>query len=52
MRLSPLRLQHNVSITEAGTEDRLHNYEVNGVHASIESELNTVIETPFSRSST
>ena len=40
------------SIKGIGYEDRLHNYEVNGVHASIESELNTVIETPFSRSST
>lgn len=40
------------SIEGIGYEDRLHDYDDNGAPASIESDLNTAIETPFSRSTT
>ncbi|WP_158213716.1 DUF4238 domain-containing protein [Sphingopyxis witflariensis] len=40
------------SIEGIGYEDHLHNYEVDGVGASIESDINKAIETPFSRGRT
>lgn len=40
------------SITHIGFEDGLHNYIDQGEQASIESDINRMIETPFARSST
>lgn len=40
------------SIEGIGYEERLHEYNDNGVPASIEGDLNKAIETPFSRSTT
>ncbi len=40
------------SIEGIGYEDHLHDYEVDGVRASIEGDINKAIETPFSRSET
>lgn len=40
------------SIEGIGYEERLHDYDNNGAPASIESDLNKIIETPFSKSPT
>lgn len=40
------------SIEGIGYEERLHDYEADGARASIESDINRVIETPFSRAAT